>query len=259
MSNIAVYQGDGPMRVQVTRSERISPCIQRVTFSGDDLERLRWRGFDQWVRLFLPTSDPTSLDHVPERITKGTYARLLTVPARRRPSVRSYTLRAWRPEECEVDVDFVLHGDAGVAGPWAASAKPGDGAALLDQGCGWPEPSAENLLLAADETGLPAIVGVLRDLPRTARGCALVEIPDPADAQAVDLPSGMELLWLVRPADVAPGAMILAELPRLDLPRTNRHAFAVGESALATGVRRHLVRHCGWGREEVTFCGYWKR
>ena len=121
MSNITVSQGDGPMRVQVARSEHISSCIQRVTFTGDDLARLRWRGFDQWVRLFLPTSDPMSLDHVPDRITRGTYARLLTVPARRRPSVRSYTLRAWRPEAGELDIDFVLHGDKGIAGPWAAA------------------------------------------------------------------------------------------------------------------------------------------
>lgn len=259
MSNISVSQGDGPMRVHVARSERISSCFQRVTFTGDDLARLRWRGFDQWVRLFLPTSDPASLDHVPDRITRGTYARLLTVPARRRPSVRSYTLRAWRPDAGELDIDFVLHGDKGVAGPWAASARPGDRAALLDQGCGWTEPSAQNLLLAADETGLPAVVGVLRDLPRSARGCALVEIPDLSDAQSVELPSGMELRWLVRSADVAPGAMILGELPQLELPTADRHAFAVGESALATGARRHLVRHRGWGRREVTFCGYWKR
>ena len=67
------------------------------------------------------------------------------------------------------------------------------------------------------------------------------------------------LRWLVRRPDQAPGALVLAELGGVDLPAGDRHAFAVGESALATGVRRHLVRERGWDRSEVTFCGYWKR
>ena len=39
---------------------------------------------------------------------------------------RNYTVRAYRPERAEVDVDFFLHGDAGRAAAWAERAQPGD-------------------------------------------------------------------------------------------------------------------------------------
>lgn len=258
MSKITIDHSDsGVMRATVVRSERITPHMQRVTLTGPDLERLHWRGFDQWVRLIIPTSDPSELDRVPTRITPASYARMIAVPAHRRPTMRSYTLRQWRPEALELDIDFVVHGDAGVAGPWAVRAAAGDAVALVDQGCGWPRPHVANVLLAGDESALPALAGVLRDLPRDIAGVALIELPDPDDVQDVDAPDGVEVRWLDR-GHAAPGSAVLAVLGDVTLPDADRHAFAVGASALATGVRRHLVKETGWPKAEVTFCGYWK-
>lgn len=259
MSNILVEQASGALHVSVARSQRISPHMQRVTLTGDDLARLQWRGFDQWVRIFLPTDDPSSLEHVPRTLTRGSYMRLQAVPARRRPVVRSYTLRNWRPETRELDIDFVVHGTDGVAGPWALAAKPGDRLALIDQGCGWPQPGVDSVVLVADETGLPAVLGILRDLPRTARGLALIEVPDAEDAQPTTNPDGVEVRWLIRDSADVPGRRALAELVEAELAPSARHAFCVGEAGLATGARRHLVRERGWDRADVTFCGYWKR
>src|SRR3954464_4685418 len=50
------------------------------------------------------------------------------------PSRRRYTVRQWNPVARELTVDFVVHGDEGVAGPWAAAARPGD--LLVFQGPG---------------------------------------------------------------------------------------------------------------------------
>lgn len=259
MSNIAInHVNSGVMHVRVARSERITPSVQRVTFSGIDLERLNWRGFDQWVRLFLPANDPSDLDHVPHRLTRQSWLRLQTVPFARRPQVRSYTVRAWRAELCELDIDFVVHGDQGVAGPWSTRAVAGDVAAILDQGCGWPRPEASRVVLIGDESGLPAVAGVLRDLPRDTTGLAIIEVPDRADAQPTDAPQGVDVRWLVRRAGRSHGETALAELADAALPVADRHAFAVGASRLATGARRHLVRERGWRKDEVTFCGYWR-
>lgn len=257
MSTITVTQEGGPLRVEVARAERVTPNMQRITFTGADFERLRWRGFDQWVRLFLPSTDPSGLDQVPQRMTPGSYLKLQTLPVSKRPTVRNYTLRDWRPETRELDIDFVIHGDTGVAGPWSLAAQPGDPAVILDQGCGWPGADGY-LLITADETGIPATLGILRDLPRNARGVAMVELADLADAQDVEVPEGMDLHWLVRRPGQNPGDVVLAALTDLDLPEADRYAFTVGESRLVTGVRRHLVRQRGWGKDEVTFCGYWK-
>lgn len=259
MSNISVSPSGGPIRLRVSSAQRISPSVQRVSFTGDDLDQLPWQGYDQWVRLFLPASDPSSLDQVPSALTRTSYLRMQALPPRLRPQVRSYTLRRWRPEAGEVDIDFVVHGTDGVAGPWATTARPGAEVAILDQGCGWPHPGTGNVLLVADETGMPAVLGILRDLPADVSVTAVIEVPDAADIQDSQHRGTADIRWLTRGSGQAPGTAALREIADLALPTGDRHAFAVGESGLATGTRRHLVRERSWAKDEITFCGYWKR
>ena len=74
------------------------------------------------------------------------------------PVFRSYTVREHRPEAGDIDIDFVAHGDQGVAGPWAQAAQPGHQVAILDQGCGFdPIDDADFYLLAGDESGTVVI------------------------------------------------------------------------------------------------------
>lgn len=181
----------GLYRAEVLRTERVTPHMVRVTVGGDDLTRLPHHGYDQWFRLFLPqASGATDFSAVPDQFGLTGYVKfLLSSPAATRPIVRSYTAREFRPESGEVDIDFVSHGDLGEAGPWARRAQPGETVMLLDQGRGFdPQPDASAYLFAGDESALPAIVGILRDLPRDARGIALLEVIDAADAQPCDAP-----------------------------------------------------------------------
>lgn len=172
--------------------------------------------------------------------------------------IRNYTVRQFRTDPMELDVDFLVHGSDGVAGPWAASVEPGTHAALIDQGCGWNPLPAAQTVLAADESGLPAVAGILRDMPRDAAGYALIELQDLADRQQVTGPEGIQVRWLERDPDAAPGSAALPALAALDLDTEDLQAFAVGESALATGARRQLVRERGVSKDRVTFSGYWR-
>ena len=108
----------GHYLAEVVRSERITPHMQRVTFAGDELRSLPPHGFDQWFRLFLPRADGTTdFDAVPEGFGMAGYLKYLMTNAATRPEYRTYTARTFRPEAGELDVDFVAHGDEGVAGP----------------------------------------------------------------------------------------------------------------------------------------------
>lgn len=130
--------------------------------------------------------------------------------------------------------------------------------AFIDQGCGWNPVAAEQQLIVAAESGMPAAPGILRDMPRDAVGHALTELFDERDRQEVEAPTGMQMQWLVRDAQEAPAARALPALRELALD-TSLYAFAVGESVHATGARRYLIAERGIPKSNVTFSGYWKR
>jgi len=247
--------------VHVLRSERVSPHMIRVTLGGEELARLPEHGFDQWFRLFLPHEGGETNWQLPEQLGLSGYLKYLRMPSATRPVLRNYTVRAFRPQQRELDVDFVVHGEQGPASRWAQRAQPGDTVALLDQGRGYEfEGDTDFHLLVGDETALPAILGILRDLPRQARGLALVELPDAADAQQADAPEGVPLRWLPRGAGsgTRPGALALAALRewRPQRPQTLT-AYICGEHELPTQGRRHLVAQ-GVPKPRIIFVGYWR-
>jgi NADPH-dependent ferric siderophore reductase len=253
--------------LQVLRREQISPSFARVTFGGGDIDRFEPLGYDQWFRLFLPVSQ-NSLSRLPNKLDTLAYLRFLAIAKTDRPVLRNYTVRAFRDDGAngaELDVDFVLHGspEDGTSGPaagWAQSCAPGDAVALIDEGRMFnaPDGGESSVALVADETGLPAVAGILAALPRDARGSAVVEIAHPDDAQAVDAPAGVDVHWVVR-ADphAVPGAAALETATALDAPAEAGYAWVAGEQTLAAAMRRHWVR-AGVAKSAISFCGYWK-
>lgn len=255
---------------EVVSTKRVTPHMMRVTLGGEELARFTPVGWDQWFRLFLPREGQDAL-RLPTRTSALWYAEYLATPRARRPWVRNYTVRTARPDLHEIDVDFVLHGnddghgDPDASGPgagFAEAAEAGMRVGLLDQGIVYDaDRAAGPALLVCDESGLPAVAGVCESLPPDARGTAVIEVPGEADRQEVDAPPGVELRWVVRSDPHAvPGQAALAALRDLDLgaPAEELYAFAVGESALATGARRHLVAERGVPKANVDFVGYWR-
>jgi NADPH-dependent ferric siderophore reductase len=250
--------------VQVVRTVRVSPHVIRVTVGGDQLVTLPDLGFDQWFRLFLPNEGGETSFELPTKLGLLGYLQYKRIPEAVRPVLRNYTVREFRKAELELDIDFIVHGDAddersGIANRWAQRAQPGETVALLDQGIGYgfPEDTTEHLIVG-DETGMPGIVGILRDLPRDARGLAVIEIPHEDDAQAVNAPSGMEVRWIVRTPQTSPGAAALAVVRGVvpTAPETLM-AYIVGERDLPTWARRHLVA-TGVPKSRILFVGFWR-
>ena len=244
-----------PVRVVVSAVTDVTPGMRRVTFTGDGLADYPVLGSDQYARLLLPREGQ---DEPALPVGPSWYAALMRMERDQRPVVRNYTLRAVRPESCEVDVDFVLHGDTGPAAAWAARVAPGAVAGLIEQGTLWtPDPSADHVLLCADETGLPAAMTILEQLPADTTVTAVLEVPAAQDEQPV--PAGRDVVWLHRSdPHGTPGRLLLAHVPTLPTRAGRGQAWVAGESAMATGVRRHLVRERGYAKGDVSFTGYFK-
>ena len=254
------------LTLTVLGNERISPNFTRITLGGGDIASFRYLGFDQWFRLFIPVSS-ASLERLPNKLDTLSYLKFLAISKTDRPVLRNYTVRAYREAGIngpELDVDFVLHGSAdnGTAGPaasWAESCAPGDTVAILDEGIAFnPAADVNDFVIVSDETGLPAVAGILNSLPSHARGIALVELPSAEDAQELPHPPGVTLRWVVRDDPHAtPGRAVLAAAERLDLPRPPVYGWVVGEQSLVVGLRRHWVK-AGVPKSSIMFCGYWR-
>ncbi len=257
------------LHLTVLRTERLSPHWMRITLGGGDIDRFTPLGFDQWFRIFLPHtggSGDEGLERIPAKANKiFGYLKYLRIPDGMRPVMRNYTVRAYRPATAgrgaELDVDFVLHGSGPSAGPasrWADAAQPGESVVIIDEGLGFnPERGVEKVALVADETGAPALAGVCASLPATATGFALIETPSADDILAFDAPAGVDVQWIVREDGVKPGTLALAALQERAVD-PGVHAFIVGEQALPTAARRHLVGERGVDKSAVSFVGYWR-
>ncbi len=247
------------LRARVVGRACVAPSVVRVTIGGGELDRFAPMGYDQWFRFFFPRDGQTSF-RLPGRGDLLGYAQFLATPRSVRPHMRNYSVRELRRTATgtELDIDFVLH-DGGVASSWAEEAEEGTEVAVLDEGIGFDASAdASWVLLSGDETAIPAIAGICASLPADARGIAFIELPCAQDAQEFGVPDGVEIRWLPRSNDERAGTVALRAVHDAGLPDGTGYAFSVGEAALATGVRRHLVAERGFAKSRVAFCGYWR-
>ncbi|MEJ1922342.1 siderophore-interacting protein [Microbacterium sp. KHB019] len=255
--------------LEVLRTERLAPHWMRVTLGGGEISKFRPMGYDQWFRLFIPVTGDAGLERVPAKAHKlFGYLKFLRIPDGERPVMRNYSVREYRPATgdhgAEIDVDFVLHGSAadGTAGPasrWAETCGQGDRVLIIDEGLTFnPERGVDRVVLVGDETALPAIASICASLPEAASGMAIIEAPSEDDILEFAHPEGISVEWIVRPHAVDPGSLALTALRDAALPNAPFHAYAAGEQALASGVRKQLVTDRGVDKNTVSFCGYWK-
>ncbi|TMR91504.1 siderophore-interacting protein [Nonomuraea basaltis] len=249
------------LRAAVSRTECTSPSFVTLTVQGPDLADFDPMGFDQACRLFFRRDGQRELA-MPTASHNGWLAQFMLMRSATRPWVRLYTVRAFRPEECELDIEFVLHGDAGPASAFASRARPGDPVGLFPEGIGYvPTPTAQSQLLVADESAVPALLSILEQAPADLTGDAYLEVPTGDDIRPVPAPAGVTVHWLPRDDHSAiPGRLALQTLTSSwKLPPEQRiYCWVAGESGLATGLRRHLVKEQGVPKSDVSFLGYWK-
>jgi NADPH-dependent ferric siderophore reductase len=168
---------------------------------------------------------------------------------------RNYTVRRHRPDAGEIDVDVVLHEPKGPACTWAArmplGAQVGSAGPRADFA---PKPDAEWLLLAGDETALPAIAAIL-ETPRVIPTLAVVEVHDAKEELA--LPG---VKWVHRDGAPAATTTHLADaLRELELPDGAGQAWGAAESRIARDLRAVLRDERGMPRSHATARGYWLR
>ncbi|WP_435186545.1 siderophore-interacting protein [Streptomyces sp. bgisy126] len=238
---------------RVVHTERITPHMVRLVLGGSGLDGFDVGEYtDHYVKLlFAPEGvtypEPFDMERIREEF-----------PREQWPTTRTYTVRAWDPERRELTIDFVVHGDEGLAGPWAARAEAGDTVRFLGPGGGYaPDEAADWHLLAGDESALPAIAAALERLPAGTRAHAFVEIADAAEEQKPETAAGVDITWLHR-GDRPVGEALVEAVRALDFPAGDVHAFVHGEAGFVKELRRHLRLDREVPRERLSISGYWR-
>ncbi|MFI2367876.1 siderophore-interacting protein [Streptomyces sp. NPDC018833] len=259
-----------PVRhIRVTAVRRLTPHMVRVTFGGPGLTDLRLHGPDQQVKLYFPRNGRQT-PRLPEPGADGDvmrwYAAYSAIPEAERPWMRSYTIRTHRPQDGEIDIDFVLHDDGGPATRWAAAARRGDTLGMFGPSEYFaahpPRGGTGSLLLAGDESALPSIGTLLEALPRSARAVAFIEVPERADEQSFATAAGVTVHWLHRHTGggrpAAHGEPLVAAVRGATFDDAPARAWLAGEAGAVRALRRHLVEERGMTRRSVEFTGYWR-
>ena len=221
-----------PRRTTVVETSVLTPSLVRIVVEGDDLAGLGVGEFtDHYVKCVFGEK------------------------------TRSYTVRAFDPDRRRLTLDFVVHGDSGLAGPWARGAKPGDELLLRGPGGGYsPSSDADWHLMVGDEAVIPAIAVSLQRVPAGVPVFVVLEVDGPDHELALTTPGDLRLTWLHR--QLAPGLepdLQPETIRALELPAGEGRAFVHGEAEAVLRVRRHLIQDRGFTPERLSATGYWKQ
>jgi NADPH-dependent ferric siderophore reductase len=255
---------------EVVGTRQLAPHMIRVVLGSNTFDTFVPSKFtDSYVKLVFVRDDLSVKDvaGLPHPLTLDSFAGL---PAEQTPSVRTMTVRRVDAAAREITVDIVVHGEHGVAGPWAAAAQPGQPMYLMGPGGAYtPDPAADWHLLAGDESALPAIAAALEALPPNAVGKAFIEVAGPQDEIALTAPESVQVNWVYRGgrADLVPEDRAGDFAPLIEAVTTTEwlpgqvHVFIHGEAqAVMHNLRPYIRTQRGvepkWAS---SISGYWRR
>lgn len=240
--------------LEVIERVRLTPHLVRIIAGGPGIAAVEENDFtDAYTKMIFA---PAEAGLTPPYDMEALRAH---VPVELMPSRRTYSIRRFDLAAGQIWIDFVTHGDEGIAGPWAASALPGDPVVLGGIGGGYaPDPTADWHLLVGDESALPAIAASLEAMPADAEGVAFLEVQNASEQLELTAPAGMDLRWLHRGERAAGTTDLLVDAVR-EMPwRDGRvQVFAHGERGAMKQLRPYLTEERGVERAHLSLSAYW--
>ncbi|WP_414122027.1 siderophore-interacting protein [Corynebacterium nuruki] len=265
--------GNGGYRMipaTVTANELIAPNLRRITLASPVLRGLTLTGPDEYVGLLMPVPgvplpDPASVDVEGLNIR----AAVADLPEQERPGLRWYTIRHFRQDAGEIDLDVVMHDDhSGPGSLWCTAAGPGDAAGIWLCNAIWIR-HADRPLFVADPSAVPALRAILEftadhhpdDL---AKYHVYVVAHSPDDLEAGLAEEWEEKIGSLKIIYAAPGMekeAVTTQLRRAaasdDPAAAPEYVWVSGEAGLAKEVRGVAVDELGVDRDFVDWVAYW--
>jgi len=234
-----------PYQLTVSKSQRITPNMQRITLQGDDLAEFKTDDEGSYVKLVFPVEETQPSDEDANVI------------------MRTYTIRKFNPYDLTLDIDFVLHGElgknSGPASTWAAHTKPGDTMPIFGPGkVKAATLEADWFLFAGDMTALPAISCQLEQLPDDAKGYAVIEINSEQDQQSLQKPDGIDILWVINPQPDTANTVLSDAVKALSWLSGIPSIWAACEFSNMRLLRTYFKKEKQVSRDNLYISSYWK-
>lgn len=250
----------------VVRTEHVTPHMVRVVLGGNGFDTFVPNQFTDAYCKVLFLRDDVDVPALPTPLTLDTFQSL---PPDRQPVIRTLTVRSADRDKREIAIDFVVHGEHGVAGPWALKAQPGQPVYLMGpSGAYAPDPSADWHLLAGDESALPAIAASLETLPAGAVARVFVEVSGPDDEIELRTAADLDVYWIYRGgrADLVledragDHAPLIAAVKEARWLSGQVQVFIHGEAqAVMHNLRPYIRKQRGVDAKWASISGYWRR
>lgn len=240
--------------LQVLQRKQIAPHLVRLTLGGP--------GFSAFVDKPVTDRYVKLLFAKPELGLQMPYdmeALRATLAPEDLPVRRTYTVRHSDANAGTIDVDFVVHGDEGLAGPWARDAQIGSSICFSGPGGMFaPQEEFDFHFFAGDETAIPAIAASLEAMSPQMKGLAVIEVADAADEIELQAPEGVEIRWVYRNGPFTPEATILESIVReMPWPAGRVQVFAHGEREVMKRLRTYFYDERGVDRRDMSLSAYW--
>jgi NADPH-dependent ferric siderophore reductase len=242
-------------QLTVLSAEDVTPHMRRVRFSCDSVDA--FVGGDMHVRLLVPPRGRTPV--WPGYREDG---RVAWPEGEDELLVRIYTIRGVDAERKELWIDFLQHPMPGVKTPgadFARDAQPGQIVAFLGPG-GGGVPKAQSLLMAGDESALPAIARIVAELPATTAVEAIIEVADQSEEQQLASKASMKVHWLHRTTYPAGRERTLLSETQAAIASREDDTF-VWFACEKEDVRemRTFLKGRGHDRKKMYVAWYWER
>ncbi|MCE2597012.1 siderophore-interacting protein [Motilimonas cestriensis] len=241
-----------PILVTVKSVRDISPHLRRICFTGPALASYPFQCNGAHIKIMLP--QPHQLEPIlPTMTSKGPRWE----SDKDKPILRTFSIRAFREAEQEIEIDFALHGDLGPATRFATHVKIGDVLGISPPG--GPEPMlkpARYYYMAGDLTALPAISAMIADMPSTSQGYIALLVPSKTDIDDLAVPTGVTVRWFV--GQPAQSDRLIQSFIEQTLQSEDSYFWFGGEETIVVGLRRHVRRHLDIERTQVYAIPYWR-
>lgn len=251
--------------VDVLRVEDITPGMRRVTVGGPSMDShvrdgiqlppVRTSGFDDDIKL-LPVDPATGV--LPVEVPRNTDTGAVDWPPGSFQYSRTYTVRQFDPNTRELAIDFAVH-EGGLASDWASRVSPGEKILMagpkhsssLPRGIDW-------MLIAGDETALPAIAHCLEKLPADLPATVVIEVAEPSHRQELKSDAPLNITWLYRSENAGESRMVEAVQGAAWLPG-QPYLWIAGEALTIKPLRRWAKQDKAITKEFVEITGYWRQ